>query len=164
MRSVNVFNYLYTEPNEQYSGQNHHNKVGIWGKRHLKYIKHRRPILYTNLLTSMLWGAGLRWRPLPQAEAPTEPTGETANEQYSQPCNGDCKYRVDLFLISTAAKWDNLLLGGVFKKRAENLLTKQKSNDIIPIIICRQNSLGKCERRTNMIVSEVYSARYIPAN
>ena len=22
-------------------------------------------------------GAGLRWRPLPQAEAPTEPTGET---------------------------------------------------------------------------------------
>ena len=26
----------------------------------------------------MLWGAGLRWRPLPQAEAPTEPTGETA--------------------------------------------------------------------------------------
>ena len=33
----------------------------------------------------MLWGAGLRWRPLPQAEAPTEPTGETANEQYPQP-------------------------------------------------------------------------------
>ena len=100
-------------------------KNGIWGKRHLKYIKHRRPILYTNLLTSckltayladineqaeelffrlvkqlaekegvteqlkadnqMLWGAGLRWRPLPQAEAPTEPTGETANEQYPQP-------------------------------------------------------------------------------
>ena len=27
-------------------------KNGIWGKRHLKYIKHRRPILYTNLLTS----------------------------------------------------------------------------------------------------------------
>ena len=27
-------------------------KIGIWGKRHLKYIKHRRPILYTNLLTS----------------------------------------------------------------------------------------------------------------
>ena len=144
----------------------------------MKYIKHRRPILYTNLLTSckltayladineqaeelffrlvkqlaekegvteqlkadnqMLWGAGLRWRPLPQAEAPTEPTGETTNEQYSQPCNGDCKYRVDLFLISTAAKWDNLLLGGVFKKRAENPLTKQKSNDIIPIIICQQ--------------------------
>ncbi len=25
-----------------------------------------------------LRGAGLRWRPLPQAEAPTEPTGETA--------------------------------------------------------------------------------------
>ncbi len=25
----------------------------------------------------MPWGAGLRWRPLPQAEAPTEPTGET---------------------------------------------------------------------------------------
>ena len=32
-----------------------------------------------------IWGAGLRWRPLPQAEAPTEPTGETANEQYPQP-------------------------------------------------------------------------------
>lgn len=28
----------------------------------------------------MLCGAGLRWRPLPQAEALTEPTGETANE------------------------------------------------------------------------------------
>ena len=26
--------------------------IGIWGKRHLKYIKYRRPILYTNLLTS----------------------------------------------------------------------------------------------------------------
>ena len=26
-------------------------KIGIWGKRHLKYIKHYRPILYTNLLT-----------------------------------------------------------------------------------------------------------------
>ena len=100
-------------------------EIGILGKRHLKYIKHRRPILYANLLTSckltayladineqaeelffllvkqlaekegvteqlkadnqMLWDAGLRWRPLPQAEAPTEPTGETANEQYPQP-------------------------------------------------------------------------------
>ncbi|MBR0466028.1 MAG: TnpV protein [Clostridia bacterium] len=27
-------------------------KIGIWGKRHLKYIKDHRPILYTNLLTS----------------------------------------------------------------------------------------------------------------
>ena len=27
-------------------------KIGIWGKRHLKHIKHYRPILYTNLLTS----------------------------------------------------------------------------------------------------------------
>ena len=27
-------------------------EIGIWGKRHLKYIKHHRPILYTNLLTS----------------------------------------------------------------------------------------------------------------
>ena len=93
----------------------------------MKYIKHRRPILYTNLLTSckltayladideqaedmffrlvnqlaekegvteqlkadnqMLWGAGLRWRRLPQVEAPTEPTGETTYEQYPQPCN-----------------------------------------------------------------------------
>ena len=24
-----------------------------------------------------IWGAGVRWTPLPQAEAPTEPTGET---------------------------------------------------------------------------------------
>ena len=32
-----------------------------------------------------IWGAGVRWRPLPQAEAPTEPTDETANEQYPQP-------------------------------------------------------------------------------
>ena len=27
-------------------------EIGIWGKRHLKYIKNNRPILYTNLLTS----------------------------------------------------------------------------------------------------------------
>ena len=32
-----------------------------------------------------IWGAGVRRTPLPQAEAPTEPTGETANEQYPQP-------------------------------------------------------------------------------
>ena len=97
-------------------------EIGIWGKRHLRYIKQHHKIRYTNLLTNckltayladideqaeemffrlvkqlaekegvteqlkaenqMLWGAGLRWRPLPQAEAPTEPTGETANEQY----------------------------------------------------------------------------------
>ena len=25
----------------------------------------------------MKWGAGRRWRPLPQAETPTEPAGET---------------------------------------------------------------------------------------
>ena len=25
-----------------------------------------------------IWGAGVQWRPLPQAEAPTEPTGETS--------------------------------------------------------------------------------------
>ena len=97
-------------------------EIGIWGKRHLRYIKQHHKIRYTNLLTSckltayladideqaeemffrlvkqlaekegvteqlkaenqMLWGAGLRWRPLPQAEAPTEPIGETTNEQY----------------------------------------------------------------------------------
>ena len=27
-------------------------EIGIWGKQHLKYIEHHRPILYTNLLTS----------------------------------------------------------------------------------------------------------------
>lgn len=27
-------------------------EIGIWGKRHLNYIKNHRPILYTNLLTS----------------------------------------------------------------------------------------------------------------
>ena len=26
----------------------------------------------------MEWGAGVRWTPLPKAETPTEPTGETA--------------------------------------------------------------------------------------
>ena len=26
--------------------------IGIWGKRHLKYLKNRHPIRYTNLLTS----------------------------------------------------------------------------------------------------------------
>lgn len=27
-------------------------EIGIWGKRHLRYIKHYHPIRYTNLLTS----------------------------------------------------------------------------------------------------------------
>lgn len=27
-------------------------EIGIWGKRHLQYIKKHRPILYANLLTS----------------------------------------------------------------------------------------------------------------
>ena len=27
-------------------------EIGIWGRQHLKYIEHYRPILYTNLLTS----------------------------------------------------------------------------------------------------------------
>lgn len=27
-------------------------EIGVWGKRHLKYIRRHRPILYTNLLTS----------------------------------------------------------------------------------------------------------------
>ena len=27
-------------------------EIGVWGKRHLKYIKHYHPILYTDLLTS----------------------------------------------------------------------------------------------------------------
>ena len=27
-------------------------EVGIWGQRHLRYIKQRRKVLYTNLLTS----------------------------------------------------------------------------------------------------------------
>ena len=31
-----------------------------------------------------IWGAGVRWRPLPQAEAPTEPTGETATFEIYQ--------------------------------------------------------------------------------
>ena len=88
--------------------------IGIWGQRHLRYIKAERKALYTELparsylasineqaeeqmlfLTrqmaerdgvteqlkeqdQMLWGAGLRWRPLPQAEAPTEPAGGTS--------------------------------------------------------------------------------------
>lgn len=27
-------------------------EIGIWGKRHLRYIKNHHPIIYTNLLTS----------------------------------------------------------------------------------------------------------------
>ena len=27
-------------------------EIGIWGKRHLRYLKNHRPIIYTNLLTS----------------------------------------------------------------------------------------------------------------
>lgn len=113
-------------------------EIGIWGKRHLRYLKNHHPIIYTNLLTScklteyladidkqaedmffrlvkqlaekegvteqlkadnqMLWGAGLRWRPLPQAEAPTEPTGETANEQYLQQSTGNSERRIDLHI------------------------------------------------------------------
>ncbi len=92
--------------------------IGIWGQRHLRYLRQHRKALYTELLTSgklngyladlneqaesvflelvkqmaaregiteqlkvqdqMLWGAGLRWRPLPKAEAPTEAAAETS--------------------------------------------------------------------------------------
>ena len=92
--------------------------IGIWGQRHLQYLRQHRKALYTKLLTSgkldsyladlneqaeamflelvkqmaeregvteqlkvqdqMLWGAGLRWRPLPKAEAPTEAAAETS--------------------------------------------------------------------------------------
>lgn len=27
-------------------------QIGIWGKRHLRYLKNQHPIIYTNLLTS----------------------------------------------------------------------------------------------------------------
>lgn len=27
-------------------------EIGIWGKRHLRYLKNQHPIIYTNLLTS----------------------------------------------------------------------------------------------------------------
>ena len=27
-------------------------EIGVWGKRHLRYIKNHHPIRYTNLLTS----------------------------------------------------------------------------------------------------------------
>lgn len=27
-------------------------EIGIWGKRHLRYLKNHHPIIYTNLLTS----------------------------------------------------------------------------------------------------------------
>ena len=30
-----------------------------------------------NRRDQMAWGAGVRWTPLPKAEAPTEPAGET---------------------------------------------------------------------------------------
>ena len=35
-------------------------------------------------------GAGLRWRPLPKAEAPTEPTGETG---YHPPAQGYAEHK-----------------------------------------------------------------------
>ena len=35
-----------TLPNEE------HQPIGIWGQRHLRYLKQHRKVLYTNLLTS----------------------------------------------------------------------------------------------------------------
>lgn len=92
--------------------------IGIWGQRHLRYLRQHRKVLYTELQITgklndyladlnnqaenmilelvkqmaacediteqlkaqnqMLWGAGLRWRPLPKAEAPTEAAAETS--------------------------------------------------------------------------------------
>lgn len=34
-------------------------EIGIWGKRHLKYLKNHHPIIYTNLLTSCKFTAYL---------------------------------------------------------------------------------------------------------
>jgi len=52
----------------------------------------------------MAWGAGLRWRPLPQAEAPTEPAGETRrHEQHHGQSRGDRPARADLHINSKKA-------------------------------------------------------------
>ena len=48
----------------------------------MRYIPLIRSLAGVNE-NGMPWGAGLRWRPLPQAEAPTEPTGE--NIPYDAP-------------------------------------------------------------------------------
>ena len=34
-------------------------EIGIWGKRHLRYLKNHHPIIYTNLLTSCKFTAYL---------------------------------------------------------------------------------------------------------
>ena len=107
-------------------------EIGIWGKRHLRHLKNHHPIIYTNLLTSCKLTTYL-------ADIDKEATKmfdrivkqlaekEGVSEQLKAenqilwvkrmnnlrlPCNGDCKCRVDLYLICNTAKWDNLLLGG----------------------------------------------------
>ena len=49
-------------------------EIGIWGKRHLRYLKNQHPIIYTNLLTSCKLTAYLA------------DIDEEANEQYPQSC------------------------------------------------------------------------------
>ena len=86
-------------------------EIGIWGKRHLKYIKHYRPILYTNLLTSCKLTAYLAdideqaddmfFRLVEQlAEKESNAVG-TKNEYYLQSGNRDSKQRFDICINRT---------------------------------------------------------------
>ena len=42
-----------------------------------KWCPARASLNNLTVQNQMLWGAGLRWRPLPKAEAPTEAAAET---------------------------------------------------------------------------------------
>ena len=67
-------------------------EIGVWGKRHLRYIKQHHKIRYTNLLTSCKVSKTTcrkgRCNRTAQSGKPNA-VGE-AYEQYPQPCNGDC--------------------------------------------------------------------------
>ena len=82
--------YLHKHKRVTYSGLMLSGKL----KEHIEDIDRQAEDMYSQLVVSMKqaegiteqlkatnqmeWGAGVRWTPLPKAEAPTEPAGETA--------------------------------------------------------------------------------------
>ena len=86
--------------------------VGIWGQRHLRYIKQRKRVFYTTLLTSCKLNSYLAdvneqademFFRLAKQLAEKENITEKLKAENPQSCNGSCKCGNNLYGISEAA-------------------------------------------------------------
>lgn len=51
-RSALIYKKDYDLPCLSLPAKKEHKPIGVWGQRHLRYLKQHRKVLYTNLLTS----------------------------------------------------------------------------------------------------------------